>query len=579
MLKIFCVFWKKVVDNLPIVDYNGTQSRQESHNPKNGDLKMTSTIVLNHIATLWLNEQHGDPQANSDLYARMIKKASIMSSVGISTAYENRFEYIQGDAERERELALEYAEAIVECYKVRELAKLEKELEAAEIQKAIERNLAKSVERRAISDEVNAAREAVLEAAGDDKRAEAEARMRQLIKNREFASTEYRDALRALAQEYDDAIVKTFPVAVEYLRDCFLKCYDDVQIYGYSMALTFPRCRLVKDEASEAWREVEDKYWEQFRLQRNRNRHRGACEGENEIAQEFAEAVLPLCKPDELEKLELDVEEEKKRATICEECVEVEQRLRESAETKVELEEARARIWYAGDQYGYRKDQKRLDALRAIELCKEHRTASERVVKQLRAARESYDRDGFNALLERVNAPEWLHAYLTNNVSYGVPTKDAAQLMIDHCDVEKLEADGSKEWTDDDFAIDPRDAYVETMKAVAVEDMEEPEDVELDEYIKEYRAAHKETRARRLARSLRDFLWTRGFSLDDVGKAEWWQTVALRWPSLDEFVAVAKAGGLKNIDKYLRRGLRKANKRRAVRALLRIARAYAETCL
>ena len=143
---------------------------------------------------------------------------------------------------------------------------------------------------------------------------------------------------------------------------------------------------------------------------------------------------------------------------------------------------------------------------------------------------------------------------------------------------DNTEAD-EKVWTDDDFAIPAEEAYVETMKAVAVEDMEEPEDVDLDEYIKEYRAAHKETRARSLARSLRDFLWTRGFTLDDVGKAEWWQTVALRWPSLDEFVAVAKAGGLKNIDKYLRRGLRKANKRRAVRALLRIARAYAETCL
>ncbi|MBQ4203304.1 MAG: hypothetical protein II655_06345, partial [Thermoguttaceae bacterium] len=289
-----------------------------------------------------------------------------------------------------------------------------------------------------------------------------------------------------------------------------------------------------------------------------------------------AEAVLPLCKLDELKKLEQDVEEEKKRAAICEECVEIEQRLLESAETKVEKEEARARIWYAGDQYGYRKDQQRLDALRAIELCKEHKTASERVVKQLRAARESYDRDAFSALLERINAPEWLRAYLTNNVSYGVLAKDAVQLIIDCCDVEKLEADEQKVWTDDDYAIP---AYVETMKAVAVEDMEEPEDVDFDEYIKEYRAAHKETRARSLARSLRDFLWTRGFTLDDAGKAKWWQTVALRWPSLDEFVAVAKAGGLKNIDKYLRRGLRKANKRRAVRALLRIARAYAETCL
>ena len=531
-------------------------------------------LVINHIATLWTNMQNGDTQAWNDLWHRMIKKASMMSAIGVESRYEDDFDLCKTD-ERRAEVAANFAEVILQYFKVRELDKLAKELEAAEAQKAIERNLAESDERRAISDEVNAAREAVLEAAGDDKRAEAEARMRQLIENHEFASTEYRDALRALAQKYagDDAIVESFPVAVEYLRDCFLKCYDDVEIYGYSMALTSPRCRLVKDEASETWREVEKKYWEQFRVARQHNRRKGTCEGEYEIAQEFAEAVLPFCKPDELEKLEPEIEEEKKRAAICEECVEIEQRLMESAETKVEKEEARARIWYAGDQFGYRKDQQRLDALRAIELCKEHKTASERVVKRLRAARESYDLDAFNALLERVNAPEWLRVYLTNNVSYGVYTKDAVQLMIDCCDVEKLEA------TDDDFAIDPRDAYVETMKAIAVEDMEEPEDVELDEYIKEYRAAHKETRARSLARSLRDFLWTRGFTLDDVGKAEWWQTVALRWPSLDEFVAVAKAGGLKNIDKYLRRGLRKANKRRAVRALLRIARAYAETCL
>ena len=524
-------------------------------------------LVINHIATIWTNAQNGDTLAWNDLWNRMIKNATVTPSTNVENRYGDDFDLCKTD-ERRAEVAANFAEVVLQYFKVRELDKLAKELEAAEVQKAIERNLAESDERRAISDEVNAAREAVLEAAGNDKRAEAEARMRQLIENHEFASTEYRDALRALAQKYagDDAIVESFPVAVEYLRDCFLKLCD-----GDLMALTFPRCRLVKKEALEAWREVENKYWKQAKLTRNSNRYNEA--DERQIAQEFAEAVLPLCKLDELKKIELDVEEEKKRAALCKECVEVEQRLMESAETKVEREEARARIWYADIQAGWRNYQKRLDALRAIDLCKEHKTASERVVKRLRAARESYDLDAFNALLKRVNAPEWLRVYLTNNESYGVYTKDAVQLMIDCCDVEKLEA------TDDDFAIDPRDAYVETMKAVAVEDMEEQDDVELDEYIKEYRAAHKETRARRLVRSLRDFLWTRGFSLDDVGKAEWWQTVALRWPSLDEFVAVAKAGGLKNIDKYLRRGLRKANKRRAVRALLRIARAYAETCL
>lgn len=446
---------------------------------------MTSTIVLNHIATLWLNAQHGDTQAASDLYARMIKKAMIMSSVGIGAAYEDRFEYIEGDADRERELAMEYAEAIVECYKVRELAKLEKELEAAERE-----------------------------------RKEAE-------------------------------------------------------------------CRAERKAKVEAQNDAEQTVYAQV-------------------------------------------------------------------ENEVERREADARIDYAIKQFG-RYTQEACAAIRAIEIKKEHKPFNSAVDIRLAAAwqasAQQSDRSAFCALLARINAPEWLVDFLASGRCWMISPATAARLMIDHCDVEALEAERdvydavraylwsgddrvlsmvdddtaselaamqrslmrelyleeaialvlnaqkekenaqdsnvetfpvaveSKEWTDDDFAIDPRDAYVETMKAVAVEDSEEPEDVELDEYIKEYRAAHKETRARRLARSLRDFLWTRGFSLDDVGKAEWWQTVALRWSSLDEFVAVAKAGGLKNIDKYLRRGLRKANKRRAVRALLRIARAYAETCL
>lgn len=396
-------------------------------------------LVINHIATLWTNAQNGDTLAWNDLWNRMIKNASVTPSTEVENKFGNDFDLCKTD-ERRAEVAANFAEVILQYFKVRELDKLGKELEAAEAQKAIERNLAESDERRAISDEVNVAREAVLEAAGGDKRAEAEARMRQLIENHEFASTEYRDALRALAQKYagDDAIVESFPVAVEYLRDCFLELCD-----GDLMALTFPRCRLVKRETLEAWREVENKYWNQSKFARNGNRYKEA--DERQIAQEFAEAVLPLCKLDELEKIEQDVEEEKKRAAICKECVEIEQRLRDSAETKVELEEARARIWYAGYQYGWRKDQKRLDALRAIELCKEHKTASERVVKRLRAAIDASNclsgRDGFVALLERVNAPEWLRAYLTNNVSYHVLTKDAAQLMIDCCDVEKLEAE------------------------------------------------------------------------------------------------------------------------------------------
>lgn len=399
-----------------------------------GENKMTQeqkNLVIKHIAAAFNAYRNGQTAAMNALLdiTRKAAKAYTISSIQARVAYLRTNE-TNDVAERT------FCENLSHMLKVRELEKLAKELEAAEAQKAIERNLAESAERRAISDEVNAAREAVLEAAGDDKRAEAEARMRQLIENHEFASTEYRDALRALAQKYagDDAIVEKFPVAVEYLRDCFLDLCD-----GNLMALTFPRCRLVKREAFEVWREVENKYWKQSKLARNSNRYKEA--DERQLAQEFAEAVLPLCKLDELEKLEQDVEEEKKRAAICKECVEIEQRLRESAETKVEKEEARARIWYAGDQYGYRKDQQRLDALRAIELCKEHKTASERVVKQLRAARESYDRDGFNALLERVNAPEWLRAYLPNNVSYGVYTKDAVQLMIDHCDVAQLETE------------------------------------------------------------------------------------------------------------------------------------------
>lgn len=383
----------------------------------------------------------------------------------------------------------------------------------------------------------------------------------------------------------------------------------------------------------------------------------------NDVAERtFCENFSHLLKVRELEKLakELEAAERERKEAECRAKVEAqndaEQTVYAQVENEVERREADARIDYAIKQFG-RYTQEACAVIRAIEIKKEHKSVGGNSVVGMRlaaawqASAQQSDRSAFCALLARINAPEWLVDFLASGRCWMISPATAARLMIDHCDVEKLDAEqdvydavraylwsgdervlgmvdddaaselaamqrslmrelyleeavalvlnaleeketenrdakaddntevDEKVWTDDDFAIPAEEAYVETMKAVAVEDMEEPVDVELDEYIKEYRAAHKETRARSLARSLRDFLWTRGFTLDDVGKAEWWQTVALRWPSLDEFVAVAKAGGLKNIDKYLRRGLRKANKRRAVRALLRIARAYAETCL
>jgi len=386
-----------------------------------------------------------------------------------------------------------------------------------------------------------------------------------------------------------------------------------------------------------------------------------------ESAKGYVRALIQCFKVRELEKLAKELEaaerERKEAESRAERKAKVEaqndaeQTVYAQVENEVERREADARIDYAIKQFG-RYTQEACAAIRAIEIKKEHKpfegnsVVGMRLAAAWQASGQQSDRSAFCALLARINAPEWLVDFLASGRCWMISPLTAARLMIDYCDVEKLEAEqdvydavrayllnndvrvlsmvdddavsklaamqrslmrelyleeaialvlnalkeketenrdaqaddaddvqaDEKVWTDDDFAIPAEEAYVETMKAVAVEDMEEP-DVDFDEYIKEYRAAHKETRARSLARSLRDFLWTRGFTLDDVGKAEWWQTVALRWPSLDEFVAVAKAGGLKNIDKYLRRGLRKANKKRAVRALLRIARAYAETCL
>lgn len=416
--------------------------------------------------------------------------------------------------------------------------------------------------------------------------------------------------------------------------------------------------RMIKNASVTPSTNVENRYGDDFDLCKTDERRA-------EVAANFAEAVLQYFKVRELDKLgkELEAAERERKQAECRAKVaaqnDAEQTVYAQVENEVERREADARIDYAIKQFG-RYTQEACAAIRAIEIKKEHKPFEENNAVDLRlaaawqASAQQSDRSAFCALLARINAPEWLVDFLASGRCWMISSATAARLMLDHCDVEALDAESDvydavraylwsgdervlgmvdddtaselaamqrslmrelyleeavalvlnakeeketedrdaqenddtqaddnteadeKVWTDADFAIP---AYVETMKAVAVEDMEEPEDVDLDEYIKEYRAAHKETRARSLARSLRDFLWTRGFTLDDVGKAEWWQTVALRWPSLDEFVAVAKAGGLKNIDKYLRRGLRKANKRRAVRALLRIARAYAETCL
>ena len=442
---------------------------------------MTSTIVLNHIATLWLNAQHGDTQAASDLYARMIKKAMIMSSVGIGAAYEDRFEYLQGDADRERELAMEYAEAIVECYKVRELAKLEKELEAAERER-------KQAELEAKVAAQNDAEQTVYaQVENEVERREADARIDYAIKQFGRYTQEACAAIRAIEIKKEH---KPFNSVV-----------------GMRLAAAWQASAQQSDRSAfcALLARINAPEW---------------------LVDFLASGRCWMISPATAARLMID-------------------------HCNVEKLDAEADVYDAVRAYLWSGDERVLSMV-------DDDTASELAAMQRSLMRELYLEEAIALVLNAVKEKE---------------TEDRDAQENDDAQADE------KVWTDDDFAIRSEDAYVETMKAVAVEDMEEPDDVELDEYIKEYRAAHKETRARSLARSLRDFLWTRGFTLDDAGKAEWWQTVALRWPSLDEFVAVAKAGGLKNIDKYLRRGLRKANKRRAVRALLRIARAYAETCL
>lgn len=554
---------------------------------------MTSTIVINHIATLWLNAQHGDTQAASDLYARMIKKAMIMSSVGIGAAYEDRFEYLQGDADRERELALEYAEAIVECYKVRELAKLEKELEAAERER-------KEAEREAKVAAQNDAEQTVYaQVENEVERREADARIEYAIKQFGRYTQEACAAIRAIEikkehKPFEGNSVVGMRLAAAWQasaqqsdRSAFCALLARINAPEWLVDfLASGRCWMISpltaamlmlDHCDVAALDAEQDVYNAVRAYLLNNDAR----------------VLSMVDDDAVSELEA-MQRSLMRELYLEEAIALVLNAVKEKETEAPLQDVAPRVFECvrriqarcvGNACGkWEKDPRAMAVIdRVIDPAR-----LEAVKRELPETTGGYS-GAAEWLIENMSdaGRAWLEAVVDQ-----VPEDDEepndnaadAQRVIDAAqaddntqanDADDAEAD-EKVWTDDDFAIP---AYVETMKAVAVEDMEEPEDVELDEYIKEYRAAHKETRARSLARSLRDFLWTRGFTLDDAGKAEWWQTVALRWPSLDEFVAVAKAGGLKNIDKYLRMGLRKANKRRAVRALLRIARAYAETCL
>ena len=561
-------------------------------------------LVINHIATLWTNMQNGDTQAWNDLWYRMIKKASMTSAIGVESRYEDDFDLCKTD-ERRAEVAATFAEVILQYFKVRELDKLGRELEAAER----ERKEAESrAERKAKVEAQNDAEQTVYaQVENEVERREADARIDYAIKQFGRYTQEACAAIRAIEIKKEHKSVGGNSVvgmrlasawqasAQQSDRSAFCALLARINAPEWLVDfLASGRCWMISpltaahlmfDHCDVEALDAETDVYNAVRAYLLSGDDRALSMVDDETASELAAMQRDLMREIRLEEavaLVLNAVKEKEESDAEEFPVAAE--LEESTEDLPPLQDVAPRVFEC-----VRRIQARCVGGRSWEKDPRAMEVIDRVIDPARL--EAVKRELPETTGGYSGAAEWLienmddagRAWLEAIVNQ-VPEDDEepndnaadAQRVIDAAQVDDNTEADEKVWTDDDFAIP---AYVETMKAVAVEAMEEPEDADFDEYIKEYRAAHKETRARRLARSLRDFLWTRGFTLDDVGKAEWWQTVALRWPSLDEFVAVAKAGGLKNIDKYLRRGLRKANKRRAVRALLRIARAYAETCL
>ncbi|MBQ4203066.1 MAG: hypothetical protein II655_05140, partial [Thermoguttaceae bacterium] len=511
-------------------------------------------LVINHIATLWTNMQNGDTQAWNDLWHRMIKKATMMSAIGVESRYEDDFDLCKTD-ERRAEVAATFAEVVLQYFKVRELEKLAKELEAAER----ERKEAESrAERKAKVAAQNDAEQTVYEQVETEvERREADARIDYAIKQFGRYTQEANAAIRAIEIKKEHKSVGGNSVigmrlaaawqasgqqsdrsafcallarinAPEWLVD-FLASGRCWMISPLTAAhLLFDHCDVEKLEAEQDVYDAVRAY-----LWSGDDRVLGMVD--DDTASELAAMQRSLMRELYLEEavaLVLNALKEKETEDLppLQDVATVAPRVRECVR--------RIQARCVGNACGrWEKDPRAMEVIdRVIDSAR-----LEAVKRELPETTGGYS-GAAEWLIENMSdaGRAWIEAVVNQ-----VP-EDDEEPNDNAADAQRV-IDAAHTWTDDDFAIRPEDAYVETMKAIAVEDMEEPEDVELDEYIKEYRAAHKETRARSLARSLRDFLWTRGFTLDDVGKAEWWQTVALRWPSLDEFVAVAKAGGLKNI--------------------------------